>query len=222
MIRGATQYNPVSRFIREIPAELMDDKPPVQKRRDYQEYAEDSRERGLFRAKPFGGGVSLAGQGARETVEGRFYRAEDSQTEGYGKDTPYRRIADTEFDKPISGSGAGMATRQPFASSFGKSYDGQAVTVSGKPKAIVRPKRTAIENQPYISKAAQSVGAVTIEAAGNKSLEYGVGDRVRHMRYGEGTVLKIEAGPRDSQVTVIFDEAGQKIMYAGFAKLKKV
>ena len=42
------------------------------------------------------------------------------------------------------------------------------------------------------------------------------------MRYGEGTVLKIEDGPRDAQVTVVFDEAGQKIMYAGFAKLKKL
>ncbi|MBD5513416.1 MAG: UvrD-helicase domain-containing protein [Lachnospiraceae bacterium] len=175
MIRGETQYNPVSRFIREIPAELMDDKPPVQKRRDYPEYDEDSRERSFF------------------------------------KDTPYRRIADTEFDKPIS---------KP---SFGKALGGQpTATVQAKPKAIVRPKRTAIENQPYISRAAQGIGAVTLEPVGNKTLAYGVGDRVRHMRYGEGTVLKIEAGPRDSQVTVVFDEAGQKIMYAGFAKLTKV
>ena len=175
MIRGETQYNPVSRFIREIPAELMDDKPPVQKRRDYPEYAEDSRERSFF------------------------------------KDTPYRRIADTEFDKPIS---------KP---SFGKSFVGQpTATVQAKPKAIVRPKRTAIENQPYISRAAQGIGAVTLEPVGSKTLAYGVGDRVRHMRYGEGTVLKIEAGPRDSRVTVAFNEAGQKIMYAGFAKLTKV
>ena len=53
-------------------------------------------------------------------------------------------------------------------------------------------------------------------------LGYEKGDRVRHMRYGEGTVLKIEPGPRDSQVTVVFDDVGQKIMYAGFAKLQKV
>ena len=52
-------------------------------------------------------------------------------------------------------------------------------------------------------------------------LGYGEGDRVRHLKYGEGTVVKIEEGPRDYQVTVVFDEVGQKIMYAGFAKLKK-
>ena len=93
--------------------------------------------------------------------------------------------------------------------------------VQAKPKAVVRPKRTAVENQPYITRATQGAGAVSIEPAGSGALEYGVGDRVRHMRYGEGTVMKIEPGPRDSQVTVVFDEVGQKIMYAGFAKLKK-
>ena len=220
MIRGETQYNPVSRFIREIPAELMDDKPQAQKRRDYQEYDEDSRERSFFKAKPFGG-MRTAGQGESSTKTGPYFRAEVSSAGSYAKDTPYRRIADDVFDKPVSRNGAGMTAGQLSGAAFGKTFDAQAA-VPGKPKAIVRPKRTAIENQPYISRATQGVGAVTIEAAGSRNLEYGVGDRVRHMRYGEGTVLKIEAGPRDSQVTVVFDEAGQKIMYAGFAKLKKL
>lgn len=217
MIRGETQYNPVSRFIREIPTELMDDKPPVQKRRDYQEYDEDSRERGFFKAKPFGGGMTFAGQGTAKTEDNSLFGRGTSQTESRVQDTPYRRIADTEFDKPPTGRSTFTVSKP----AFGKSFDAQTA-VQGKPKAIVRPKRTATENQPYISKAAQGVGAVTLEAVGNKNLAYGVGDRVRHMRYGEGTVLKVEAGPRDSQVTVMFDEAGQKIMYAGFAKLVKV
>ena len=42
------------------------------------------------------------------------------------------------------------------------------------------------------------------------------------MKFGEGTVLGIEDGPRDYQVTVNFDTAGQKVMMASFAKLKKV
>ena len=53
-------------------------------------------------------------------------------------------------------------------------------------------------------------------------LEYGVGDRVRHLKYGDGTVTNIVDGPRDYQVTVQFDGPGQKIMYAAFAKLKKI
>ena len=42
------------------------------------------------------------------------------------------------------------------------------------------------------------------------------------MKYGECTVRKIEDGLRDYQVTVDFDKAGTKIMYAAFAKLKKI
>ena len=52
--------------------------------------------------------------------------------------------------------------------------------------------------------------------------EYTVGDRVEHIKYGIGTVAQMEQGPRDYKVTVAFDECGQKIMYAAFAKLKKV
>ena len=52
--------------------------------------------------------------------------------------------------------------------------------------------------------------------------DYTVGDRVDHVKYGVGTVTDMEKGPKDYKVTVMFDEAGQKIMYAAFAKLKKI
>ena len=54
------------------------------------------------------------------------------------------------------------------------------------------------------------------------AIDYEEGDRVKHIKYGEGTVVKIEKEPRDYKVTVQFDQAGQKIMYASFAKLKKI
>ncbi len=52
-------------------------------------------------------------------------------------------------------------------------------------------------------------------------VDYKVGDRVKHQKFGEGTVLEIEDGARDYQVTVEFDEFGQKMMMASFAKLEK-
>ena len=55
-----------------------------------------------------------------------------------------------------------------------------------------------------------------------ESLEYTVGDRVRHIKFGEGTVDRIVDGGRDFEVTVTFDKAGVKKMFAAFAKLKKV
>ena len=52
--------------------------------------------------------------------------------------------------------------------------------------------------------------------------DYGVGDKVKHVKYGVGTVTELQEGPRDYKVTVNFDEVGQKIMYAAFAKLQKI
>nr|WP_296043198.1 DNA helicase PcrA [uncultured Blautia sp.] len=54
------------------------------------------------------------------------------------------------------------------------------------------------------------------------SLDYGVGDTVRHVKFGMGIVKEIVEGGRDYEVTVDFDKAGTKKMFAGFAKLKKI
>ncbi|MGN8886711.1 DNA helicase PcrA [Blautia sp. HCP28S3_G10] len=54
------------------------------------------------------------------------------------------------------------------------------------------------------------------------SLDYGVGDTVRHVKFGVGIVKDIVEGGRDYEVTVDFDRAGVKKMFAGFAKLKKI
>lgn len=85
---------------------------------------------------------------------------------------------------------------------------------------------TSPENRPYIA----GGGAVSFAAGGiGKGMpamgvmpDYEAGDRVKHIKYGEGTVLSLEQGAKDYQVTVNFDTAGQKIMYAAFAKLVKV
>jgi len=53
-------------------------------------------------------------------------------------------------------------------------------------------------------------------------LDYQVGDRVRHIKFGEGTVAEIKDGSKDYEVTVSFDKVGVKKMFASFAKLKRV
>lgn len=178
MIRGETQYNPISRFVREIPPELLDGTPaPVKKRMD-EVYEEDSQERSLLRTKPYGAAKSYA-----EPVK------------------PY-----TEPVKPYaSAPGAYTERKKAYAAPKKRGVGKTPVTVGGN---------------PFGSGNASSGKAAEPAVPGR--IGYGEGDRVRHARYGEGTVLKIEPGPRDSQVTVVFDEAGQKIMYAGFAKLQKV
>ena len=54
------------------------------------------------------------------------------------------------------------------------------------------------------------------------SLDYEVGDPVRHIKFGVGIVKEIVEGGRDYEVTVEFDKVGVKKMFASFAKLKKI
>lgn len=182
MLRGETQYNPVSRFVKEIPEELLDQKVPSIKKWDFKEYEEESSEKLRFRSKPFGMDYSQSG----------------SSFSGGGASESYQKV----FDKT-------------------KIYSGKA-----KPKAVAVPKRTPAENRPFIAGGGlgslKDVNGLSKGMPGNGEVNYGIGDRVKHVKYGEGTVMKLEKGPRDYQVTVVFDEAGQKIMYAAFAKLKKL
>lgn len=196
MVRGETQYNPVSRFVKEIPAELIDQKVPNIKRRDYEEYEDDSYERSHFKQKPFS--QTAYGQSTKEDTAS----SRESWQTIFDKNTP-----------EISSLEAGLGAVRTGQSNY------------PKPKAVVRPKRTALENKPFIAKTGSMDAIAGISKgmpASEGGLDYAQGERVRHVKYGEGTVKKIEKGPRDYQVTVEFDGVGQKIMYAAFAKLKKV
>ncbi len=155
MIHGETQYNTVSRFAKEIPGHLLDQKLPTKKQTDYDEYTDESYERNQFKAVPF--------------------------------------------------KGTGL-------------FD-------ARPKAILKKRETAEENKPFIAKGIGSLNTPGLSKGGAMVIsapDYTVGDRVKHIKYGEGSVLEIQPGPKDYQVSVNFDGAGTKIMYAAFAKLKKL
>ena len=148
MIHGQTQYNMVSRFVKEIPAELLDQK------------------------------------------------------------MPKKRFTEEEI----------VASRTQAVS--------QRPVYDYRPKAIPKPKETAPAVKPYISQSISDLNKVAGISKGMSSaksgLDYGAGDRVQHIKFGEGTVKAVQEETRDYKVTVEFDKFGQKIMYASFAKLKKI
>ena len=84
----------------------------------------------------------------------------------------------------------------------------------------MRQKRMTVRQQPF-GQGMQARAFATANTA-EGSLSYGVGDRVAHMKFGNGTVTAINPGGRDFEVTVDFDTAGTKKMFASFAKLKKL
>lgn len=149
MVHGETQYNPMSRFVKEIPRELLDtgNKKFTQETEMPTQQNTYARAREAFRAQAFGG--------------------------AFGGITPAKNQG---TGKPITGS-------QALAS---------------------------------LQKGSQ------LAAGGNGPLGYEAGDRVRHVKFGEGTVTEIKEGGRDHEVTIEFDSVGTRKMFAKFAKLVKV
>ena len=94
--------------------------------------------------------------------------------------------------------------RKPYGSSAG----------AAKPAGGTPYYRTFSINQ---NKAKQFGGGANLG-----TLSYAEGDRVRHMKFGEGVVKQIVSGGRDYEVTVDFENVGIKKMFASFAKLQKI
>lgn len=86
-----------------------------------------------------------------------------------------------------------------------------------KPEAYVQAKQAFKSKAFGVTAPAKSFGAKS-----GDGLSYDVGDRVKHMKFGEGLVTGIVAGGRDYEVTVSFDNVGVKKMFASFAKLQKI
>ena len=81
-----------------------------------------------------------------------------------------------------------------------------------------KPKPRPI-SVPYSSTPAAP--ARNFGAGPSGSLDYSVGDTVRHIKFGVGTVTNIVSGGRDYEVTVLFETYGVKKLLATFANLKK-
>ena len=94
------------------------------------------------------------------------------------------------------GSGYGKEVGEGYGSTFRSSK-------------ATKPVYTNVENQRDFGSA-------------GGALSYQVGDRVRHIKFGDGEVMAIVSGGRDYEVTVDFDKVGTKKMFASFAKLKKI
>ncbi len=183
MIRGETQYNPISRFVREIPEDLLDRPLPEKKSRAVDEYFDDNDS--LFTG--FGTGRS----------SGSSYGA---------------RSGESEPDR-APGSGVSYGSSGTFSKAV-YSYNTKKTPLTGL------SRKTPESKKPFMTKGVTTLSK-GMPAAGAKP-EYNVGDRVKHIKFGEGTVTALEKHERDYQVTVSFDGAGQKIMYAAFAKLQRI
>lgn len=204
MMRGETQYNPVSRFVREIPHYLMDNKPQEQKHR-YDDYEPDSYTKTYMKSNPFsiGGSSSIKdiyGVQSKTPYEGNIFSGKRAGAS----------LSNDVFDlkKPTSSKGTDYRLHETYG------------VGNARPTAKVAGKvaNTFSKGLDGLAELGVHKGVLTT----SNELQYEVGDRVKHLKYGVGTVEKIEQAPKDYQVTVLFDVAGVKVMYAAYAKLQKV
>lgn len=90
-----------------------------------------------------------------------------------------------------------------------------------EPKVKELPKQTAyIQAKNAFN--AKAFEPKEFKVTKSDSLDYKVGDTVKHIKFGVGIVEKIVEGGKDYEVTVDFEKAGVKKMFAAFAKLKKI
>ena len=114
-----------------------------------------------------------------------------------------------------------------FAScDFKKKAQQEEATVEVLPKIEVETaKRESVVQQISFTGSVEAYAVNNIAPQQARRIErilYDVGDRVRHIKFGDGEVMAIVAGGRDYEVTVDFDKAGTRKMFASFAKLKKI
>ena len=183
MINGETHYSKVSRFVDEIPEELIQMEklePRVGRRVSSDEFDDDTLPWNKNQSRL---GVSKFGMKSNSYA---------SQTASY-----------------VSGTGNGAYSS--FGGAAGRDLSG---IFDRKPANSSSAGPSAKPSNPGFGK------AFTVQKPA--SLDYGVGDRVRHIKFGEGTVLSVKDGAKDFEVSVNFDTAGVKKMFASFAKLQKV
>ena len=120
-------------------------------------------------------------------------------------ETQYNKMSRFLKEIPMELLSTGAVFQKPEPEEERKPSAYQQARQAFRAKAFVQPG------------AARSFGSPKGEGPG-----YQVGDRVRHVKFGEGTVTAMVEGGRDYEVTVDFDGPGTKKMFAAFAKLQKI
>ena len=193
MVNGETRFSKVSRFIDEIPPELLDEE---------EQQSVFGRAAGMSRTNRSESRWEAAGDGGWST-ESRYARER-----GFGSGMGNHADATWERSQERM-SGWGGVRSQSYAESFSSS------------SKTLNSYKSAYGFDNHSSSPAPSFGkAFTVKK--EEQLSYGEGDRVKHIKFGEGMVKSIVDGGKDFEVTVDFDRVGVKKMFASFAKLKKL
>ena len=213
MTRGEMQFNRPSRFLSELPREIT--KKSIA---GGSSWSDRNSMRGS--AGRYGGSYNSGSYGSNSAGRGNSYGSGSYGNRSAGRGGSY---GSGSYGDSSSGRGdyytsGGYGNRSAGRSdSFGYDSDSSSYGSSRKPAGSASSGNVGGSyRSPYTKPATPAPVAASASALG-----YGVGDRVKHIKFGIGTVRSITAGTHDYEVTVEF-AAGVKQMLASFAKLVKV
>lgn len=118
-----------------------------------------------------------------------------------------RRAAGSSIlDAGIFGAASGPSAPAPFRRR------------TERPSGSASGRSAAPKNLKPLGKAVAAAAGAGASGGGDLA----VGDRVRHERFGDGTVLTLEGAGADAKATIRFDNIGEKKMLLKFAKIQKI
>ena len=79
--------------------------------------------------------------------------------------------------------------------------------------------RNAISKERGVSSSGLTNSAISHKTA-DSSLEYTMGRKVKHEKFGVGTIVSVVPSGNDKKLTIAFDKQGVKVLLASFAKLE--
>ena len=194
MINGETHYERPSRFIEELPEDCCEKHLLRVRAASWEDY-DDDYDRPIPK-RGYGGSFRNGIGGAGAAAEKGAFQSFGSGRNGFSSPgTVY-----SEYSRKTGDEGSVPGASYGDVHSFGRYGSLDQSRGFGRKKLPLTKGSDLVKKKP----------------------DYQVGDRVLHIKYGEGVVADIQDGERDYEVTVDFDEAGRKRMLAGFAKLSKV
>ena len=158
------------------------------------------------------------------------YRQNRSRGQGSDFDSHYNYEDESqEVYNPAASKGSGASSRgsgsKPFVASWMKADASKPTPRGGAAKEGAEPTEESIDNIARFFGGKPGAGKL-VRPSINVPEPRGVvgfkkGERVRHSKYGEGTVLMREGDGDDAKLTVMFSRHGLKKLIEKFANLEK-
>lgn len=217
MRNGKTEFNPPSRFVREIDPRYIKNPLPIGAVGDSDDDAPfwGQTRGGSFGAGSYGSGSgsSYGGGSSRGGSFGGGSRGQGYSYGGSSRAVTERRPTSAGSSMPARGTVAGSRpVGGPSSSTRPGGVSASRPSSSGTARPIARPAGAGQRPLP----------APEVDFIPSPVSELKVGVRVQHNRFGYGKIVDLSGSAVDLKARILFDDFGEKILILKYAKIRVV